>query len=589
MKMDEEGNNIDNMWNEFKTLLLSAIEGNIPSHTQGRNNRYPWINKEVKRLLRKKKRLYKQAKKTGKWENYRFLQKECRRQMRAMEWEYINNTIEEGLRNNNTKPFWSYIKSRRQDSTGVAPLKKGTTLQSDGATKAHILLDQFKSAFTPNDGTPLPKMKEAPFPTLEQLTIDTNGVAKLLENLNPAKACGPDGIPNMILKTCADAIAPALTCIYRRSIQTGQLPADWRSANITAVFKKGERNKAENYRPVSLTSVACKLLEHIICRHLRNHLERHNILTDRNHGFRSGYSCETQLITTLHDLFESYDAGKQTDVVILDFSKAFDTVPHNKLLHKLDHYGIRGPIHKWLTNFLTKRKMRVLLKGEASGEATVDSGVPQGTVLGPLLFLCHINDLPEAVKSQVRLFADDCLLYRNITTPQDHITLQEDLRHLEDWAKKWGMRFNAQKRYILSSRSKSTHMYSLNGVFLKQVQQHPYLGVIISDDLKWGKHIVYISRKAGAAVGFLRRNLRNCPKECRRLAYIALVRSRLEYAETVWDPYYQQDIEKLERVQSQATRFIAKDYRTREPGCVNRMLQDLSLSPLAERPAQERG
>ena len=147
---------------------------------------------------------------------------------------------------------------------------------------------------------------------------------------------------------------------------------------------------------------------------------------------------------------------------------------------------------------------------------------------------------------------------------------------------------DAQKCYILSSRSKSTHMYSLNGVFLKQVQQHPYLGVIISDDLKWGKHIAYISRKAGATVGFLHRNLRNCPKECRRLAYIALVRSRLEYAEIVWNPYYQQDIEKLERVQRQAACFITKDYRTREPGCVNRMLQDLTLPPLAERRRQAR-
>ena len=142
----------------------------------------------------------------------------------------------------------------------------------------------------------------------------------------------------MILKTCADTIAAALTCIYRRSIQTGQLPADWQSANTSAVFKKGDRNKAENYRPASLTSVARKLLEHIVCRHLRNHLERHNILTDRNHGFRSGYSCETQQITTMHALFESYDTGKQTDVVILDFTKAFSTVPRNKLLHKLDHY-----------------------------------------------------------------------------------------------------------------------------------------------------------------------------------------------------------------------------------------------------------
>ena len=206
-------------------------------------------------------------------------------------------------------------------------------------------------------------------------------------------------------------------------------------------------------------------------------------------------------------------------------------------------------------------------------------------MLGPLLLLCHINDLPEAVKSKVRLFTDDCLLYRNINTPQDHITLQEDLRHLEVWAKNWGMRLNAQ---ILSSRSKSTHMYSLNGVFLKQAQQHPYQAVIISDDLKWGKHIGCISRKAGATVGFLRRNLRNCPKECRQLAYIALVRSRLEYVETVWDPYYQQDIEKLERVQRQAARFITKGYRTREPGCVNRMLQDLNLPPLAKRRRQTR-
>ena len=150
------------------------------------------------------------------------------------------------------------------------------------------------------------------------------------------------------------------------------------------------------------------------------------------------------------------------------------------------------------------------------------------------------------------------------------------------------MRFNVQKCYILSSRSKSTHMYSLYGVFLKQVQQHPYLGVIISDDLKWGKHIAYISRKAGATVGFLHRNLRNCPKECIRLAYIALVRSRLEYAETVWDPYFQQDTKKLERVQRQAARFITKDYRTREPGWGNRMLQDINLPPLAERRRQAR-
>jgi hypothetical protein len=164
------------------------------------------------------------------------------------------------------------------------------------------------------------------------------------------------------------------------------------------------------------------------------HLEKNKVLTTLNHGFRSGYSCETQLLITINDLLKSYnkgfsvfqgffcnsryrDKGKQIDMAILDFSKTFDTVPHKKLLHKLDQYGIRGSVHRWLANFLTKRKMRVTLEGESSQQVTVDSGVPQGTVLGPILFLCHIYDLPNAVKSSVRLFADDCLLYREINSP----------------------------------------------------------------------------------------------------------------------------------------------------------------------------
>lgn len=242
---------------------------------------------------------------------------------------------------------------------------------------------------------------------------------------------GPDQIPNIVLKTCAKTLAPGMTKIFQKSIDCGELPDDWLSANVAPVYKKGDVHKAENYRPVSLTSVTCKLLEHIICKHILTHLEKYNILTSLNHGFRSGYSCETQLIVTLNDLLQSYDQNKQTDVVILDFSKAFDTVPHDKLMYKLEKYGIKGDLHKWLTSFLTKREMRVVIEGEQSNKAVVESGVPQGTVLGPLLFLCHINDLPECVKSQVRLFADDCLLYRQIKNREDHILLQNDLTCLE--------------------------------------------------------------------------------------------------------------------------------------------------------------
>ena len=504
--------------------------------------------------------------------------------MRTAENNFIQNKLEKGLKENSTKPFWQYVKSRRQDNTGVAPLLKDSDLKCDAPSKAKILLDQFCSVFTKVTRDPMPNMEGPEYPEIENLVVENNGVVKLLKNLNPSKAPGPDGIPSKVLKICAEAIAPSLTCIFNHSLRSGQLPADWRMANIAAIYKqKGNRNKAENYRPVSLTSVACKLLEHIVCRHMQNHLLKHKILTDKNHGFRSGHSCETQLLTTTNDLMKAFDNGHQTDVVVLDFSKAFDTVPHDKLLHKLDHYGVRGPLHFWIASFLKERKMKVVVDGEESAEAPVVSGVPQGTVLGPLLFLCHINDLPDTVTSKVRLFADDCLMYRNILTFNDHIKLQEDLKKLEEWADRWGMRFNAGKCYTLQTRAKSSFMYSLSGIFLKQVQETTYLGINISNNLKWNSHICNITRKAGQTLGFLRRNLQNCPKECRRLAYIALVRSKLEYASSVWDPHTKENIDRLEKVQRQAARFIQKDYRSREPGCVTRMLDEQKLPTLESR------
>ena len=181
----------------------------------------------------------------------------------------------------------------------------------------------------------------------------------------------------------------------------------------------------------------------------------------------------------MHDITSTYDRKIQTDMVILDFSKTFDTVPHRKLLHKLQNYGISGKTHSWIKSFLTEREQRVVVDGESSSSCRVESGVPQGTVLGPLLmlFLCHINDLPQCVKSQVRLFADDCLLYRPIRTISDQLQLQQDLKELEKWAATWGMPFNATKCYLMSiSRSKTPlhYRYTLNGHILEQVKDNPY-------------------------------------------------------------------------------------------------------------------
>ena len=370
--------------------------------------------------------------------------------------------------------------------------------------------------------------------SLSEIKVDQKGVENLLKKIQPHKAPGPDDIPNMVLKQCATHLAPAVTLLFQKSLDTGVLPKDWTDANVTPIFKKGERQSAENYRPVSLTSVPLKCVEHIVCHQMHKHFDKHHVLTNRNHGFRKGYSCETQLTITVDELCRNIDKGHQTDVAILDFSKAFDKVPHDLLLHKLNCYGIRGSLHSWIKAFLTNRQMRIIVEGEASEEATVHSGVPQGTVLGPLLFLCHINDLPDRVRSSiVRLFADDCLLYRTIRNAQDHLLLQEDLRQLETWAADWGMLFNASKCYILSINSKSSYYYQLNNTTLKHVDNNPYLGLLISKDLKWATHIEKICKKASSTLGFIQRNLRHCPTHCRKSAYIALVRSTLEYGSVV--------------------------------------------------------
>ena len=211
---------------------------------------------------------------------------------------------------------------------------------------------------------------------------------------------------------------------------------------------------------------------------------------------------------------------------------------------------------------------------------------PQGTVLGPLLFLCHINDLPERVTSQVRLFADDCLLYKPIRNDQDRLELQQDLLALEQWATKWGMRFNAKKCYIMHISPKSrkrTHMYSLCGQILETVSDNPYLGLQISDDLKWQKHIANTTNKASIALGILRRNLKFLPKQYKSTAYQSLVRSILEYGCIIWDPYIQHDINSLERVQRRAARFIISDYRTKSQGFMTQSLKDLGLPTLQQR------
>ena len=218
---------------------------------------------------------------------------------------------------------------------------------------------------------------------MPKFEITIQGVTKLLEGLNGGKASGPDELPNLILKNAANEISPFPKIIFDQSLQTGKLPDDWVEANVAPVFKKGDRHSPANYRPISLTCVCAKLLEHIICKQIMSHFSEKKILTPVQHGFRSKHSCESQLLITTDEFIQNFESKTQTDVVVLDFSKAFDVVPHQRLLHKLDHYGIRGTTLNWSQNFLTNITQKVVVDGSSSESARVRSGVPQGTVLGP--------------------------------------------------------------------------------------------------------------------------------------------------------------------------------------------------------------
>ena len=548
-------------------------------------------------MIRKKQRLYNKAKKSKlkrDWNHYNKHKKETIKAMRKARWQYINNIILGELKENNTKPMWQFIKSQNKENIGVASLQKEDgNLTKNSKEKAEILNKQFQSVFTKDDNTSNPEMLGPSYPSIDELVIDINGVEKLLSNLKVNKAAGPDELSGHLLKELAKEIAPILTAIFTQSLKTGTLPKDWLTANVAPIYKKGDKNKAENYRPVSLTCICCKIMEHILCRHMLNHMDQHNILTKLQHGFRNGYSCVTQLLVTIQDFMLSRDNNIQTDVAILDFSKAFDTVPHDRLLLKLKHYGIKGDIQEWIKDFLKNRKQRVVVDGKHSSFIKVESGVPQGTVLGPLLFLVYINDLPNNITqgSTVRLFADDCILYREIRTMQDQLILQNDLNKLKEWADKWGMKFNPSKCEIMRichNRTPLERFYTLSGQVLKQVNKTKYLGVYISEDLSWTPHIEYTTAKANRALGLLRRNLKHCDKKIKESAYMSMVRSILEYACEIWDPYEQKNIKAIERVQRRAARFVKNDYRTylqdeQRYNSVTKMINELGWKNLAER------
>ena len=313
------------------------------------------------------------------------------------------------------------------------------------------------------------------------------------------------------------------------------------------------------------------------------HLETNNIMNDNQHGFRKKRSCETQLLEFVEELSENLASGFQTDVLVMDFAKAFDKVNHSLLVHKLSEYGIQGSINNWISDFLRDRRQAVVVNGCKSGFIPVTSGVPQGSVLGPCLFLAYINDLPDTLKARTRLFADDTATYSVVANIPDQMRLQEDLDKLARWEGKWEMEFHPKKCTslpITRSREPLQYQYVLHGHNLETVSTVKYLGVTLSKDLTWKDHIENVCSKANKTLGFLRRNLKISSRKVKETAYKAYVRPCLEYASSVWDPHQHNHTNRIEAIQRRAARFVMRDYR--RTSSVSTMLDELKW-PLLER------
>ncbi|MCG7878314.1 MAG: reverse transcriptase family protein, partial [Candidatus Thiodiazotropha endolucinida] len=398
------------------------------------------------------------------------------------------------------------------------------------------------------------------------------------------KAAGPDQLKPLVLQRLRDVIAPILQVIFQKSLDTGRVPKDWTTAYVCPLFKKGDTSLASNYRPISLTSILCKVLEHIVTTNVVSHMDQHNLLYDLQHGFRTKRSCETQLVTLIEDLMRNSIAGSQTDLVLLDFSKAFDKVSHQKLLLKLHKYGIRGLSLKWIQAFLSGRTQTVVLENEQSETVPVTSGVPQGSVLGPILFLIYINDLPDRTRSKVRLFADDTAIYLAVSSLQDAQVLQKDLDCLHEWELQWDMEFNPSKCVVIHvtrARTPFPSEYLLHGQILESVEGSKYLGVEISSNLSFSNHIQKTCTTASRSLGFIKRNIRTKSPAIREMAYKTLVRPLVEYSSSVWSPYTQNNIYKIEMIQRRAARWTLDNYYRQ--ASVTDMLDHLGWRTLEQR------
>ena len=427
--------------------------------------------------------------------------------------------------------------------------------------KAEELNSFFASVFTEEPVGPPPDFPCKDVFAVTNVDINEEQMMKALKNLNHAKSPGPDEIHPRMLKELAEELALPLTTLFRKSIQQGKIPNQWKEAEVRPIFKKGDKSSPGNYRPVSLTSIICKIFEGFIRDTLYKHTTDNDLLSNDQYGFTKGRSCTTQLLVTINDWLTKLDEDTPVDAIYLDLRKAFDTVPHKRLIKKLEGYGVGGNLLKWIEDFLSDRTQFVSINGNCSEKIKVTSGVPQGSVLGPTLFIYYINDMPTGITCDMKIFADDTKIYSPMTSQAEQTTLQDSLHGLVEWTEKWLVKFNNDKCKVLHmGKNNPEHNYCMKEGTEESILQtttgEKDLGVIVDPDLNFEQHINEKVKKANSISGLMIRTINYKTKDIMVPLYKTLIRPILEYANAVWSPHLRKYIDSIEGVQRRFTKNI---------------------------------
>lgn len=451
--------------------------------------------------------------------------------------------------------YWNCIKERKEP---VHKISLNNITLDDPQVVADHFNNHFHSVFS---ATAENRTSGSSLNSFDVDLVSYEGVLNMLLKLKAKSSPGPDGIPNAFLRRYAEPLAGFLVTIFQSSLKTSFIPHDWRTARVVPILKKGDPLSVLNYRPISIISSCCKLVEHIVATCITKFLDDNNILSPHQHGFRKGFSTVTQLASVVHFLASVLDTGGHVDMIFLDFSKAFDRVPHDKLIQKLYMIGLPEFLISWVSAYLNNRTQYVEINGKTSGTLTVSSGVPQGSVLGPLLFLIYINDLASVIKEPIKigLFADDCVLFNDIHSIDDQLALNVAFSNILNWCNEWGMELNCDKTVLLRITKKHCPLkfsYSIGSQSVTEVSEYKYLGITLTNTLSWNTHIANICSAALRKLCFLRHKLKDSPSHVKRLAYEHIIRPKLEYGCIIWDPYTNVNINALEKIQRKAVRFI---------------------------------